>query len=222
MQKNGKLIVIEGLDGSGKGTLSAMLCEEMQKRGIAARRISFPMYDSPGAIPVKLYLDGKLGEHPEDTGAFAASTLYAVDRYISYRVDWGKALESPDSVIIADRYTTSNAIHQLTKLPKDRWDDFLAWLFDFEYEKLALPVPDATLYIELPPTMAKKLIAARSAATGRQTDIHEQASDHLDRAYEAAIYAAEKLGWKRIPNFMGDDLRPLAETFAEVLQKSGF
>lgn len=95
MQKRGKLIVIEGLDGSGKGTLSSMLFREMQKRERQVRKISFPMYGTPGAAPVEVYLSGKLGEHPEDTGPYAASTLYAVDRYLSYRADWGKVLESP-------------------------------------------------------------------------------------------------------------------------------
>lgn len=220
MSKTGKFIVIEGLDGSGKGTVTAMLEQYLREKGEEVRRISFPRYDLPSSTLLKMYLGGELGEHPEDTGAYAASTLFSVDRYVSYRVDWSKTL-AEGVTVIADRYTTANAVHQCSKLPREEWDPFLEWLFDFEYGKLGLPAPDATVYVEMPPRIAHRLIAARAAETGRSVDIHETDPHHLDRAYEAGLYACGKLGWLRVPNFKGDDVRPLDETFAELLEKTG-
>ena len=210
--KKGKLIVIEGVDGSGKGTLTTMLENELRKRGERVRRISFPRYGEKSAVPVEQYLGGELGGRPEDTNAYAASTLFAVDRYLSYRTDWGKDLRD-GVILIADRYTTANAVHQLTKLPREEWDGFLDWLFALEYEKMGLPVPDTTVYVEMLPEISKRLIAAR----GRGTDIHETDPTHLERAYAAGLYACEKMGWHRVKNYEGTEPRELAQTFAEVL-----
>lgn len=217
-----KLIVIDGLDGSGKGTLTRMLREHLTKKGISNDLISFPAYQNESSALVKLYLSGKLGGKPEDTNAYAASTFFAADRYVSYRTCWKALYDKPGSVLIADRYTTANAVHQLTKLPKEQWDTFLDWLFDFEYRKLGLPVPDATVYLEMPPAICRKLIAKRAGETGRFVDIHEKDSTHLDRAYEAALYASEKLGWTRLPSFEGDDPRPLEQIFEDLLRITGF
>ena len=122
----GKLIVIEGLDGSGKGTQAARLAEYLRGKGCRVREISFPDYESEGSVLVKMYLDGKLGENPDDTNAYAASMFYAADRYVSYRTDWEKDYMDPDTIVIANRYTTANAYHQLSKLPRDRWEGFLS------------------------------------------------------------------------------------------------
>lgn len=212
-----KFLVIDGLDGSGKGTVTRMLKDYLTAKGVENDLISFPMYHLESAALVKLYLSGAMGEDPAGTNGYAASTLFAADRYVSYRMGWHTLYEKEGSVLIADRYTTANAVHQLTKLPKDQWDDFLTWLFDFEYEKLGLPRPDHTFYLEMPPHLCRKMIAKRAGETGRAVDIHEKDTDHLDKAYEAALYACEKLGWTKIKSFEGETTRPLDLVFEELL-----
>lgn len=215
-----KFIVIDGLDGSGKGSVTRMLRAYLTENGTPNDLISFPMYENEGSAPVKMYLSGKLGMKPEDNGAYAASALFAVDRYTSYKAFWKELYDKSDSVLISDRYTTANAVHQLTKLDKSEWDPFLDWLFDFEYVKLGLPAPDHVFYIEMPPAICRRMIAKRAAETGRFVDIHEKDASHLERAYEAALYAAKKLGWTRIPSFIGDEPRPLIEVFEELREKA--
>ncbi|MBQ8236324.1 MAG: deoxynucleoside kinase [Clostridia bacterium] len=212
-----KLLVIDGLDGSGKGSITRMLRDYLTEKGVDNDLISFPMYDLESSSLVKLYLSGALGSDPADTGSYAASTLFAADRYVSYRTHWHTLYEKEGSVLIADRYTTANAVHQLTKLPEEQWDDFLDWLFDFEYGKLGLPTPDHVFYLEMPPHLCRKMIAKRAGETGRTVDIHEKDSDHLDKAYKAALYAGEKLGWTRLKSFEGEDVRPLEDILKELL-----
>lgn len=209
-------IAIDGLDGSGKATQSACLSSSLESDGYAIRRLSFPMYDSPSSEFVKMYLSGKLGQHADDTNAYAASTIFSMDRYISYKLDWGRDAVREDSIIIADRYTSANAVHQLSKLPRNEWDKFLEWLVDFEYHKLALPKPDLVIYLEVPPAMSMKLIESRSVETGRKKDIHELDPDHLKKSYEAALYAADALSWARIKCCDGEDIRPIDDIAAEV------
>lgn len=217
-----KLLVIDGLDGSGKGTITRMLREYLTANGKENDLISFPMYQNKSSALVNIYLSGELGGKPEDTGAYAASTLFAADRYVSFRTEWQKLYKKEDSVLIADRYTTANAVHQLTKLPKSEWDTFLDWLFDFEYNKLGLPTPDATVYLEMKPDICRKLIAKRAKETGRTVDIHEKDSSHLDKAYEAALYASKRLGWTRIKSYNPDNTpRDLNEVLKEVVKVTG-
>ena len=213
----GKLIAIDGLDGSGKGTMSERLYQYLLKKGKKVRKISFPMYENKSCFGVKMYLDGELGQRPDDTNGYAASTLFAVDRYLSYRTDWGKFVGQEDTVTIADRYTSANAVHQLSKLPRQDWEHFLPWLFDFEHNKLGLPVPDVTVYLEMPPVISRSLIQKRAAETGRKVDIHEKDSEYMDRCYEAALYAADKLGWQVVPSFEGEGPRDLDLVFADLL-----
>ncbi len=212
-----KLLVIDGLDGSGKGSITRMLRDYLTQKGMDNDLISFPMYDLESSSLVKMYLSGALGSDPAATSGYAASTLFAADRYVSYRTYWHTLYEKEDSVLIADRYTTANAVHQLTKLPKEQWDAFLEWLFDFEYNKLGLPRPDHTIYLEMPPVLCRKMIAKRALETGRTVDIHEKDHAHLDKAYEAALYAGEKLGWTRIKSFEGEQPRDLKAVFEELL-----
>ena len=213
----GKLIAIDGLDGSGKGTMSERLYQYLSKKGIKVRKISFPMYENKSSFGVKMYLAGELGESPDDTNGYAASTLFAVDRYLSYRTDWGAFVQEEGTVTIADRYTSANAVHQLSKLPREEWDSFLPWLFDFEHGKLGLPLPDLTVYLEMPPRISQKLIQKRAEQTGRTIDIHEKDTEYLDRCYKAALYAADKLGWKVIPSFEGETPRDLDLVFADLV-----
>ena len=213
------LITIDGLDGSGKETQARLLTESLQKEGYNVRTLSFPMYGTPGAQGVELYLHGGLGGKPEDTNAYAASMLFGYDRYLSYRTDWAEDCRRDDTVIVFNRYTTANAVHQLSKLPRAEWDAFLAWLWDFEFTKLGLPMPDRILYLEMTPAISHRLIDGRTAETGRQKDIHETDAHHLENSYAAALYAAEKLAWTRIRCYEGDEPRPIADIHAEIREK---
>ncbi len=191
----GKLIVLEGLDGSGKGTQSRYLAEQLEKAGKKVRLIDFPKYGSDGASLVELYLQGGLGGKPEDTGAYAASMFFAADRYVSYRQDWKKDYLDPDTVLIANRYTTANAYHQLSKMDRADWDAFLAWLWDFEYSKLGLPAPDRVILVDVPQCVSDANVEKRSRETGVSKDIHEQDREYLHRCREAALYVAKTCGW---------------------------
>lgn len=212
------LIVIDGLDGSGKGTQSRKLTDWLTGRGIPARRIDFPRYGQKSAALVEGYLHGELGQNPEDTGGYACATFYAVDRYWSYRTDWGEAYRRGD-FIIADRYTTANAVHQCEKLPREQWDAFLDWLWDNEYNKLGIPRPDRILYLEMRPDLSRRLIDGRAATEGRAKDIHEADPDYLRRCYRAALHAADYLGWTVIKCYEGDEIRSIEDIFAEMLEK---
>ncbi len=137
----GRLIVFEGTDGSGKATQSALLCRELERRGIPFPQAGVPPLSGRSSALIRLYLGGAFGSDPEDVNAYAASTFYSVDRYASYKQDWGAFYDS-GGLLIADRYTTSNAVHQTAKLPPEERDAFLDWLFDFEYRLLGLPRAD--------------------------------------------------------------------------------
>ena len=191
----GKLIVLEGLDGSGKGTQCRYLADNLEKAGKKVRLIDFPKYGSDGASLVELYLRGGLGGKPEDTGAYAASMFFAADRYVSYRQEWQKDYLDPDTVIIANRYTTANAYHQLSKMDRTDWDGFLAWLWDFEYTKLGLPAPDRVILVDVPQSVSDANVDKRSRETGVDKDIHEKDREYLRRCREAALYVAEACGW---------------------------
>ena len=121
-----------------------------------------------------------------------------MDRYYSFRTDWSKDYNDPDTYIIANRYTSANAVHQLSKLPREEWDGFIGWLWDFEFKKIGLPAPDRVVYLEMKPEVSMSLINSRSEQTGRQKDIHEADSNHLVNSYSAALYSCEKLGWDKI------------------------
>lgn len=195
---NGKfLIALDGLDGSGKETQTRLLENALKEKGIPCRSVSFPTYDSEMSAAVRLYLSGRFGDNPNAVNGHAASAFYAVDRYCSYMLDWKKDYDE-GTVILANRYTTANAVHQLSKLPEEEYDAFLDWLFDFEFGKLTLPKPDLVLYLCVPPSVSEALVKSRSAETGRTTDIHENNQKHLRDSYRAALYSAEKLGWVRL------------------------
>lgn len=195
---SGKLIVFEGTDGSGKATQAKLLCETLAQRGIAYREIDFPRYGNPFAEPANLYLHGALGNRPGDVNAYAASVLYAVDRFASYKEDWGGFYEE-GGIVVANRYTTSNAVHQACKLPEDQWEGFFRWLFDFECSKLGLPLPDLVVYLDMPTDRAVHLLRSREAATHTHGDIHEVDTDYLALCRRTALRAADCLGWVRIP-----------------------
>ena len=216
----GKLIIFEGLDGSGKGTQTELACQSLRQKGYDPLKITFPDYESESSALVKMYLSGQFGQKPDDVNAYAASTFYAVDRYASYKTSWGAAYRS-NSLIISDRYTTSNAVHQCSKLPPMHWDGFLEWLFDFEYKKLGLTAPDAVIYLAVDPDVSQRLIAERYNGDQTKMDIQEKDTEYLARSRAAAEYCARKLGWKRIECTTVADgvktIRSVEDIHAEVL-----
>ena len=193
----GKLIIFEGLDGSGKGTQTALTAQKLAARGVDLRQITFPDYASESSALVKMYLAGAFGQKPDDVNAYAASSFYAVDRYASYKTGWG-AFYRDGGLVLSDRYTTSNAVHQCSKLPPAQWDGFLNWLFDFEYKKIGIPAPDAVVYLAVDPEVSQRLLAARYHGDDSKKDIQEKDLDYLARSRAAAEYCAKALGWKRI------------------------
>ena len=174
----GRLIVFEGTDGSGKATQSALLCRELERRGIPFRKLEFPRYQEASSALIRLYLNGAFGSDPNDVN-------YSVDRYASYKQDWGGFYES-GGLLVADRYTTSNAVHQTAKLPPEERDTFLDWLFDFEYRLLGLPEPTRVLYLDMPTEATEQMMRRREAATHTKADIHEQDEAYLRRCRENA------------------------------------
>ena len=202
------LIVIEGLDGSGKATNAAMLEQKLKQNGKKVRKISFPDYNSDSSALVKMYLSGKFGSKPDDVNAYAASAFYAVDRYASYKSVWQSDMQN-GTWIIADRYTTSNAVHQASKLEGKARDDYLDWLYDFEFTKLGLPRPDIVIYLDVFPEISQRLIAGRYKGDQTKKDIHEKDTEYLEKSRKTALYAAKKLGWQVIcPCSKGDMLSP--------------
>lgn len=190
----GKLIVFEGTDGSGKSTQFRMLCERMEREGRPFRRLIFPQYQEPSSALLKMYLNGEFGSHPSDVNPYAASTFYAVDRYASWKKVWGDYYRG-GGLVLSDRYTTSNAVHQASKLPEAEWEGFFRWLFDFECGKLGLPLPDLVVYLDMPTEQAVELLRAREASTNTKADIHELDTAYLAACRACALQAAEQLGW---------------------------
>ena len=209
------LIVIEGLDGSGKATNAKMLEDRLRNAGKDVLKISFPDYESDSSALVKMYLSGKFGSKPDDVGAYAASAFYAVDRYAGYKTVWGDALRR-GAWVIADRYTTSNAVHQASKLNGEERDKYLEWLYDFEFEKLGLPRPELVIYLDVPPEISQELIAGRYSGDSSKKDIHEKDVEYLKKSRETAMYAAQKLGWSIVSPCSDGKLLPPKEAFELV------
>lgn len=204
----GRLIVIDGLDGSGKSTQLARLDVYLKKSGIRYKQICFPDYDQPSSALVKMYLAGEFGPQADAVNAYAASSFYAVDRYASFKKFWEVDYES-DTLIVAARYTTSNAIHQMAKLPQTEWDAYLDWLEDYEYGRLALPRPDSVLFLDMPPAVSQQLLSHRYQGDESKKDIHERDAAYLRDCRRCARYAAKKGGWRWIP--CGNQDGPFAE-----------
>ena len=212
----GKLIVIEGLDGSGKGTQAAELAKNLAAGGAPVRKVSFPDYASDSSALVKMYLSGQFGKDPQDVNAYAASTFYAVDRFASFKRDWGGFYEG-GGIVVADRYTTSNAVHQCSKLPQEQWDAFLAWLFDFEYHLLGIPSPDLVVYLSVDPAVSQRLMTGRYQGDESKKDIHEGNLAYLRRSRLAAEYCSRRLGWQEIECCRNGQMRSVEAIQSDIL-----
>ncbi len=215
----GRLIVIDGVDASGKETQTRLLYEKLKASGRSVKMISFPAYDNPSSTLVRMYLHGDFGKNPEDVNAYAASSFFAADRYASYKQDWGKDYES-DTIIIADRYVSSNMIHQASKIKSEQEkSEFMEWLDDFEYNRYGLPKPDITLFLDMPVEWGQKLMKERAnKIDGRaQKDIHERNCEYLLKSYDTAVNAAKKYGWKRISCVDEKGIRPVEDIHNEIL-----
>lgn len=193
----GKLIVFEGTDGSGKSTQFRRLCQRLEAEQIPFQRLIFPQYDQPSSALIRMYLGGEFGCRPSDVNAYAASTFYAVDRYASWKKVWGDAYRN-GGLILADRYTTSNAVHQAAKLPAEEREAFWRWLEDLEYGKLGLPRPDVVFYMDMPTEKAVELLRSRESATHTKGDIHEVDTAYLKTCRQTALQAAGCCGWEKV------------------------
>ena len=214
---SGRLIVLEGLDGSGKATQAALLEEALRREGKPVKKISFPDYASNSSALVRMYLSGQFGSRPDDVNPWAASCFYAVDRYASYKAGWGEFYQKGGSVL-ADRYSTSNAIHQCAKLPPEEWDGYLDWLFEFEYQKLGIPAPAAVIYLRVDPALSQKLMSGRYGGDEAKKDIHEKDQEYLARSRRAADYCAKKLGWRTLESAPEGVMLPPEEIAQKVRQ----
>lgn len=211
----GTLIVLEGIDGSGKETQASLLEKKLKEKGRKVMHISFPDYESPSSALVKMYLKGDFGKIPEDVNPYAASLFYAVDRFASYRMKW-KDFYQNGGIIIADRYTTSNMVHQMTKYEdKKARKDFLSWLEKTEYEELELPVPDLVILLDIPLRVSENLVKER-ARQGGSMDIHEQHLDYLRKCHDAYQELVNLYGWKRIPCTEEGKLRTIEDIGKDV------
>ena len=214
----GRLIVFEGTDGSGKATQTALLCQELDRRGIAYRRLEFPRYKEESSALIRLYLSGAFGSRPDDVNAYAAATFYSVDRFASYRQDWGAYYEA-GGLVIADRYTTSNAVHQTPKLPPEERRGYLEWLFDFEYRLLGLPKPDRVLYLDLPTEISERMMRRREQLTHTTADIHERDGAYLRSCRESAAMVVDYGGWSRINCARDGQVRSVDDIHREVMER---
>mgnify|MGYP004457263931 FL=1 len=216
---HGKLIAIDGVDSSGKGLQTDLLLAALQQKGERVRKLSFPVYSAPSSAPVREYLAGHFGG-VNDVNGYAASLLFAVDRYASYKSDWERDYRD-GCTFVCDRYVSSNAIHQSVKLPQGEREAFLRWVEDVEYEKMGLPRPDLTIFLDMPVEVALQLMKKRYHGDESLRDIHEADEDYLRACHEAAIFAADRLGWERIACVENGALLTPQAIFSQVLERVG-
>lgn len=215
----GKLIIIESrTDGAGKETQTKALCERLLSEGHNVRKITFPNYGTPGCVPVESYLNGDLGDTPSSINPYAISAMYANDRFFSYAQDWGKFYEE-GGIIISDRYTTSNMIHQGAKiLDKSSKDEYLEWLYDLEFNKYNLPKPDYVIFLDVPLEYSKQLMANRANKINgsEKKDIHESDLEYLENCSNSSDYIATKFGWNKIKCVEDYKLRSIDDIHTDI------
>ena len=215
MADKGKLIVLEGIDGSGKSAQYRRLKARFEREGIDCRTIVFPRYEQESSALIRMYLEGRFGKNPSDVGPCAASIFYAVARYASYMTDWGEYYR-PGGVVLSDRYTTSNAVHQGAKLPESEQAAFFDWLYDLEYVKLGLPRPDLVVYLDVDLETSLERMKHRQEKTGKDGDIHEKDVAYLAACLATGSRAAEHYGWKRVDFKKDGQIRELDEKHEEI------
>ena len=211
----GKLIVIEGTDGSGKSTQFRLLTSRLEADGHRFQKLVFPQYAEPSSALIRMYLGGEFGSKPSDVNAYAASAFYAVDRYASYKKVWGDWYEN-GGLIVSDRYTTSNAVHQASKEPQEKQAEFLKWLYEFEYDRLGLPRPDLTIYLDVPTDFTEQMMPKREADTNTSADIHEQDMEYLATCRRTGKAAAEYYGWTVIQCVRNGAMRSIEDIHDEI------
>ena len=211
----GKLIVIEGTDGSGKSTQFKLLTSRLEAENHRFQKLVFPQYAEPSSALIRMYLGGEFGTRPSDVNAYAASTFYAVDRYASYKKVWSDWYEQ-GGLIVSDRYTTSNAVHQASKEPQEKQAAFLTWLYDLEYDKLGLPKPDLVIYLDVPTDFTEAMMRRREADTNTHADIHEQDMDYLATCRRTGKAAAEFYGWTVIQCVKDGAMRSIEDIHEEI------
>ena len=215
IKKMGKLIVIEGTDGSGKSTQFRLLTERVQQEGREFKKLVFPQYEEPSSALIRMYLGGEFGSRPTDVNAYAASAFYAVDRYASYKKVWGQWYEE-GGLVLSDRYTTSNAVHQASKVEGDAQKEFLNWLYEFEYDKLGLPRPDLTIYLDVPTDFTEKMLRHREQDTNTSADIHEQDTEYLTTCRRTGRAAAKFYNWTVIDCVRDGAMRSIQDIHEEI------
>ena len=211
----GNLIVIEGIDGSGKSTQYKKLCERLEKENYCFRKIVFPRYDKDSSALIREYLSGEFGTNPDDVNAYAASTFFAVDRFASFKTDWGEYYNQ-GGLVLSDRYTTSNACHQGSKLPPEDRRKFLEWLYDFEFNLLGLPAPSLVIYLNIDIDVSKRQMDKRQNDTNTEADIHEKNFDYLQASLEAGRFAAATYGWKVVDCVADGVMRSIEDIHEEI------
>ena len=211
----GKLIVIEGTDGSGKSTQFKLLTERVAREGHEFQRLVFPQYQEESSALIRMYLSGEFGSAPSDVNAYAASTFFAVDRYASYKKVWGQWYEN-GGLVVSDRYTTSNAVHQASKEEGENQRKFLQWLYEFEYEKLGLPCPDLIIYLDVATDFTEAMMRRREADTNTHADIHEQDMEYLATCRRTGKAAAEYYGWKVVQCVRDGEMRSIEDIHEEI------
>ena len=213
----GKLIVIEGLDGSGKATQSKLLFNHLLENDYNVKKFTFPDYESPSSELVKMYLSGEFGNKPNDVNAYTASLFYAVDRFASFKKKW-KDFYDDGGIIVADRYTTSNAVYQCSKLPKQDWNAYLEWLFDLEYNKIVIPKPDKVIYLDVTPEVSQKLLMSRYNGDETQKDIHEKNINFLNNSRNSALYCVDKFNWEIIKCDDNNNMYSIEEISKKIIK----
>ena len=213
----GKLIIIEGSDGSGKATQTKKLYDRLEQNNYNIKKVEFPNYDSESSALVKMYLRGDFGKHAEDVDPYVCSTFFAVDRYASFKTEWEEFYNN-GGIIICDRYTTSNMIHQASKMEVEERDKYLEWLNDLEFNLYKIPKPDCVIFLDVPVEMSQKLMKDRNnKITGEsEKDIHESDFDYLKKSYENSLYIAKKYDWQRINCIKDDNMRTIDDIHEEI------
>lgn len=204
----GKLIIMEGLDGSGKSTQTDLLEKYIIQKNIDYKKIKLPDYDSPSSTLVNMYLGGKFGTDAADVNAYAASAFYAVDRFASFKLKWKNDYDN-GKLILADRYATSNLIYQTEKIDKSKWDEYIEWSDDFEYNKIGIPRPDLVIFLDMPVEISQKLMTSRYNGDENKKDVHEANVTFLNACRQSALYAAKKQGWTVIKCSDGEKPLPI-------------